>query len=306
MKLLNHLRKLYSNIISQKSETQRIVTTTMYQQLYLNNFEKPKLCIDRDRDLIVSLTSYGEKLHKVYLTIESLFHQTVKPGKIILWLDENKYHNEKAIPNTLLNQTSRGLEIQLCKDVKSHTKLVPAILKYPNSPIITIDDDILYPIDFIEQLVKRYEFDGTKIYFYRGHQISFYDNDCSRPRPYLDWVKLGAKGTSIFNVPTGVRGILYPPHCLHDDVCNDKLFLKLCPYADDIWFKVMSLLKGTECELISTIHPENQFISLDIDENTSLQSRNVKDGMNDVQIKELFNYYNLTDIFKNFAKEGKL
>ena len=40
-----------------------------------------------DADIIVSLTTYGRRIHSVYATIESLMEQTMKANRIILWLD---------------------------------------------------------------------------------------------------------------------------------------------------------------------------------------------------------------------------
>ena len=72
-----------------------------------------------------------------------------------------------------------------------------------------------------------------------------------------------------------------------------KTFLKLCPHADDVWFKVMTMLKGTLCEHIPTPHFDSLFIPLDIDETSSLQSINVINGGNDRQIKAVFDYYHI-------------
>ena len=119
-----------------------------------------------------------------------------------------------------------------------------------------------------------------------------FDSDGS-PRPYSEWVAHGAEGCNILNVPTGVSGILYPPHCYHNDIFNKDLFLKICPYADDIWFKVMTYLNGTLCEKIDTFNYDKLFIPLDIEENTSLQSINVVHGGNDKQIKQVLEYYNI-------------
>ena len=241
--------------------------------------------------IIVSLTSYGNKLQLLYLTIESLLRQTVKPNKIILWLDQSKYSTYESIPVALHRQEKRGLEFKLCEDVWSYTKLVPALLAYPNDVIISADDDIIYPIDFVERLYRAYQKDSSKIYFYRGHYILF--NEDGSPRPYLEWVSKGAKGCDIYIFPTGVSGIIYPPHCYHEDMTNKDLFLKLCPHADDVWFKVMTMLKGTLCEQIPTPHFDNLFIPLDIDEASSLQNINVVNGSNDKQIKAVFDYYNI-------------
>lgn len=122
-----------------------------------------------------------------------------------------------------------------------------------------------------------------------------FENDGS-PKPYIDWVKRGAKGCDIYNFPTGVSGIIYPPHCYHEDMTNKELFLKLCPHADDVWFKAMTYLKGTLCEKIDSSNYDSLFVPLDIEEESSLQRINVTNGGNDRQIKAVFDYYNITYI----------
>lgn len=292
MKALQKLRKLYRELFNINKTIYKGVVRQNYHNLFLNSegcgISKE---IYPEGELIISLTSYGNKLQLLYLTIESLLHQTIKPNRIILWLDKTKYNTYESIPISLHKQTKRGLEIRLCEDVRSYTKLVPSLLNFPDSIIISTDDDIIYPIDFVERLYRAYQKDSSKIYFYRGHYILFNDN--GTPKPYLEWVAKGAKGCDIYNFPTGVSGILYPPHCYHEDMTNKELFLKLCPYADDVWFKTMTMLKGTLCEQIPTPNFENLFIPLDIDETSSLQSINVVGGGNDKQIKAVFDYYKI-------------
>lgn len=292
MKLISKLRNIVSKIEGIDKIVNNSVVKQTYHQLFLTSTEQGTTTTKyTEGEIVVSLTSYGNKLCNLYLTIESLLHQTIKPNHIILWLDQTKFADYESIPIALHNQEQRGLEIRLCEDVRSYTKLVPALLNYPDSVIISVDDDIIYPIDFVERLYRAYQKDSSKVYFYRGHYVLF-DND-GNPKPYLDWVKHGAKGCDIYNFPTGVSGILYPPHCYHEDITNKDLFLKLCPYADDVWFKTMTMLKGTLCERIETPHFDSKFIPLDIDESSSLQTINVVNGGNDRQIKDVFDYYNI-------------
>lgn len=292
MNILRRLINLAARLERIDVITNNNVVKQTYHQLYLQSSECGTTNeIYPEGELIISFTSYGNKLHNLYLTIESLLHQTVKPNRIILWLDETKYQAFESIPMALRNQEKRGLEVRLCEDVRSYTKLVPALLNFPDSVIISADDDIIYPIDFVERLYRAYQKDQSKIYFYRGHYVLF--DEKGNPKPYLDWVKRGSKGCDIYNFPTGVSGILYPPHCFHEDITKKDLFLNMCPYADDIWFKVMSMLKGTLCEQIDTPHFDYKFIPLEIEENSSLQNINVVNGGNDQQIKKVFSYYGI-------------
>lgn len=294
MKVIRRLRKAFSKI----EQSDQIVNNYVVRQSYHNLFLTQSTSgVSEEKypegELIVSLTSYGNKLNSVYLTVESLLNQTLKPNRIILWLDQERYTDRNNIPLSLQKQEERGLEIALCKDVRSYTKLVPALLKYPDSIIITTDDDMIYPIDFVERLFRAYQRNPKKIYCYRGHYLMF--NSDGTPKPYLEWVNKGAKGSDIYNVPTGVSGVIYPPHCYHEDMLNDELFLKLCPHADDVWFKVMTYLKGTVCEKIDSFNYDKLFVPLDVDNSTSLQNINVVNGGNDEQIRKVFKYYNIRE-----------
>jgi hypothetical protein len=109
-----------------------------------------------EKEVIISLTTYSKRIYDVYLAIETLMHQTMKPNKIILWLAEDEFTLDN-IPQTLKNLQKRGLTIEFCKDLKSYKKLVPALKKYPEDIIITVDDDALYQHDLVENLVNAYK-----------------------------------------------------------------------------------------------------------------------------------------------------
>lgn len=300
-KILKKARSAINAMSSIELIVNRRCTISMYKQLYItsDNIGTTQE-LHNGQKIIVSLTTFGNKLQNVYLTIESLLHQTMKPNEIILWLDETRYSQE-SLPLTLQTLQTRGLSVRFCKDVRSYTKVVHAFKQYPEDIVISTDDDILYPIDFIERLLVAYDSDPKKIYFYRGHKIVL--DEHGNVKPYLDWVKEGANGASLMNVPTGVDGILYPPHCYHEDMCNEELFLKLCPYADDLWFKVMTLLQGTICEQIPLSSTNYfMFVPLDINAEESLQSINVVDGKNDIQFKNLVKHYNLLSILRDASK----
>ena len=147
--------------------------------------------------IIVSLSTYGKRLQEVYLAIESMMHQTLKPNKIVLALSE-EFKGSWKIPELVNRQTKRGLEILFCEDVRSFTKLLPTLKKYPQSIIVTIDDDIIYPIDFLEYLVKAYLNDPTHIYCYYGYTMSV--DKSKLPDSYDVWIKNLASGNSIYNL----------------------------------------------------------------------------------------------------------
>ena len=246
--------------------------------------------------LIVSLTSYGERVKTVYLAIETLFQQTKKADKIILWLNQDNW-NDENIPDTLKRAQKRGLEVRFCKDIKSYTKLIPTLVEYPDDIIITFDDDLLYSPNIIKRLYNAYLKQPDLIHCMRAHRICFHYNGAVKS--YKDWDFSINKGKviepSLDILPTGVGGVLYPPGCFHEDMTNEKLFMELCPTADDIWFRAMSLLKGVK---VNVIKNDYKLMIIEDSQETALWQVNYFADKNDECIEKVFNYYNLRDKFK--------
>ena len=240
-----------------------------------------------DNDIIVSLTTYGRRFYDVYLAIESIMQQSMKPNRIVLWLaDEMKNEN---IPQVLRNQQNRGLEIRYCKDIRSYTKLIPSLKEFSSSAIITIDDDYLYHFDLIENLVNAHRKNHNLIYCAWAYRIKLNKN--KKFEKYAKWGKNPYYDISPLNFPRGVGGILYPPHCFSQEVFNEQVFTDICKYADDVWFKAMALLNGVMSQKIFT----HNNLKNNNAQYTSLSLINIDNEMNDVQLKAVFDKYNLYD-----------
>ena len=246
-----------------------------------------------DNEIIVSLTTYGERLRTVHLSIESIMQQTIKPNKIILSISDD-YKNSN-IPQVLLNQQKRGLEINFCRDIKSYTKLIPALKKYPLATIITIDDDHLYNYDLIENLLNEHKKNPHLILAARIHRMKLRSD--KKLEKYSKWIDR-YKGLDIspLNFPTGIGGVLYPPDCFNEEVFNEEIFFNICKYADDVWFKAMALLNGTMSKkiFISEETGADNFC-IDNTQNFTLSHINRDKNMNDIQLKAVFEKYNLYD-----------
>lgn len=248
---------------------------------------KEKYC---DHDIIVSLTTYGKRLYDVYLPIESIMQGSIKPNRIILWLDEEV----NPLPRTLQMQQKRGLEVRLYgKNIKSHKKLIPSLLAFPNDAIVTIDDDLIYSFDLLENLVVPYLKDPRYIYSHRCHTMC--TNEDGSLKPYLEWGYESVDYTpTCWAFPTGVGGTLYPPHSLDEEVFNEDVFMSICPHADDVWFKAMGLKKGTlVCSVFSHNSHGDDFLVNEEVQDIGLIHTNVSGGGNDIQIKAVFDKYDL-------------
>lgn len=245
--------------------------------------------------VIISLTTYGKRIHDVYLTISSIMMQSQKPNRIILWLDKNEF-NENNIPDTLKILAQKGLEIRYYHNIKSYKKIIPTLLLAPNSVIITIDDDVIYPIDFIERLTQNFLNDSSYVYYYRGHRIL--QNTNGDIMPYNQWEYCSSNTNGGYDfIPTGVGGVLYPPHCFHKDVTNENLFMELAPTADDLWLKVMCIMNGYPSKKVYTRNEySEEYITIPNSQKIALNHENILTN-NDIQLNRIINHYNCKNLF---------
>ena len=169
--------------------------------------------------LIVSLTTYSHRINDVYLVVESMLRQSVLPNRIILWLDEDEFSGD-MLPVLLKKQRQRGLEIMYCKNIRSYKKIIPTLQLTKDCNIITVDDDIIYPYDFIERSLLAYQKNKNCVYYYCGRIIL---HDGNRFKSYNKWPMVESS-TELFDVlPTGAGGVFYPAGCFDDRVTDESL-----------------------------------------------------------------------------------
>lgn len=267
---------------------------------------------------IISLTSYGKRLTDTApYSIITLLNQSIKPDRVILWVGNE---DKKNIPQSMERLVEKGLEIRFCEDIKSYTKLIPALENFPEDYIITADDDVYYTKNWFELLMVEHKKNPKKIICHRAHGIKVDDNNNLlpytqwsfdiEPSMYYEHTFMSRAGyhmaRSVF--PTGVGGILYPPKCFHKDITNKELFLNLAPHADDVWFWAMAVINkeyfGEESPYIvvanrwklRSIDPEQ------IQGENALWNYNSQDG-NDRQIKSVIEQYpQIKEVLKRVEK----
>jgi len=242
-------------------------------------------------DIVVSLTSFGERVNKLDLCLHSLFRQSLSPQKIVLWLSDKEYSID-TIPDSLKNFIPLGLDIRFCEDLRSHKKYYYSMKLWPESVIVTVDDDVYYPENMLSDLVASYERNPSCISCHRAHLVS---RDKNNILPYLKWgfASPGKTGPSHDLMAVGVGGVLYPPGVLHKDVFDKEILEELCFYADDIWLKIMAYRFGSK---IVKVRPFSKtLISTSNNEGFTLSEENVLGGKNDIQLNDVLNHYNINN-----------
>jgi hypothetical protein len=247
--------------------------------------------------LIVSLTSFPQRIAEAKYAVYSLLDQAIRPEKTVLWLAESQFPNkERDLPDELLSFKKYGFDIRWCEDSRSYKKLVPALEGFPDCFIATADDDIYYDRRWLERLWASHLDNPGCVICHAAKTVGF--GAGGEIIPFTEW-KRNAKGNRRFllNVQIGAGGVLYHRKYLHEDVCKQDLFSTLAPNADDLWFYVMALLNKTPtrvakkpCAGVKYVNPYREY---GFEGGYTLLADNVNNGGNDRQFKALIEHYNI-------------
>jgi hypothetical protein len=239
--------------------------------------------ITRPGGPVVSLTTYGKRVNTVYLAIESIAGGSVLPSRLILWLDDEA--SFRNLPSPLRRLRKRGLEVFLSPNHGPHTKYYPYVESHASfdTPLVTADDDILYPQSWLEGLLEAFREYPDAVNCYRARVITLNDHGMA---DYAQWELCGSTEPSVCHFATGVSGVVYPPQFLPVLKRAGTAFQGCCPIADDIWLHVHAIRAGYR---IRQIRPESlHFPTIPGTQDVSLFDDNVQHGENDMQAKATY------------------
>lgn len=249
----------------------------------------------RDIPIIVSLTSIPERLTCVQYPIRCMLRQTVRPDKIVLYLDKDRL-NDDMLPGELLALKKNGLEIVYVEDLGPHTKYFYALQTYGDSYVVTIDDDQIYSSELIRKLLKAEKAHKGAVCARRT--IKMYFTQSGIPYPYLSFRTIKDKavyaGKDILAL--GVGGVLYPPHCMEHVGFEPEAMRKFAWHNDDIWLKAQELQRGVD--VVKMKGMGNRFVPVRGSQVVALCKRNHAYG-NDEIVKATFAYYDLYHHYSN-------
>lgn len=241
-------------------------------------------------NVVLSMTSIPDRIELFLASLDWLTQQTVLPKATVIWLGIE--HFAAARRRDLRRfRLPPGVEIRYCRDVGPHTKLIYALREWRDTPIVTADDDVLYPPFWLAELYEAYRRAPGHIHCFRAHEMRLAAD--GRPIPYMEWGwgAPGLAGPSRLLFATGTSGVIYPPASLSSHVFDVDVMRALCPTADDIWFKAMSLLAATAVQKVRAT-------SLDFPQIPGTDRRAlwpVNFARNHIQLQQVFDYYELYD-----------
>lgn len=278
------MNKFYFNLIKALPSNLRSQLEHKRVSHFLKN---PKLSKIRKPGVVVSYTTIGSRIEYIEYTLGSLLSQSVLPEKVILNFDKMK---KDVIPQFVLNLESEFFEINFTRDIGPHTKLIPTIQRYPDHAVVTCDDDLIYPYKWLEGLLNSAEKDLESIHAYRA-KLMLFDESQASFKPYSKWVNLRKKcyGTESFLMPLGYAGVYYPPKSFFSEFDKLSLINSLCPKADDLWFKFMSLINETKS--YKSLEDISKLVYVNGSQKYGLKHSNVHESGNDLQASNLYTHY---------------
>ncbi|MEJ5928051.1 glycosyltransferase [Corynebacterium sp. H128] len=254
--------------------------------------------IPQEGEVIISLTTHGRRLSKVYLTLESIARGYVK-APIVLWLDEPDFHSE--YPESLQRLIKRGLQVK-CSDGRygPHTKYWGQFREVVGSGklVATVDDDMIYPEWFLQNLLFIGELRNDVVIAYRAHRIELRDGAMM---PYAKWSAVDTCNASYLHFATGVSGVLYPPTFISYVVDKGDEFMKLTPRADDVWLHVCALRSGHPIRQVYA--QPRHFAVIPSTQVGALVVGNTLMGGNDEQIKKVYTEQDVQQLRESSAQE---
>ena len=207
---------------------------------------------------VISLTSWRARIDTVHKTIENLL--TMCPGfHVCLTLSLEEFPNGVfSLPRSLtdLEKANKFEIIWVRKNYKAFKKVLFALLRYPQLPVISADDDCLYTENYAEKLYQSWASCE------QVHQIHGYAVD---------------KGSWPCQFPCG-PATLYPPGCFHlfgVQCLSDKI---LESANDDLYYGALAYYLRIPFVCVSerkpfTFHDENEPIHANVEQ--LIAARNV-------------------------------
>lgn len=244
----------------------------------------------REENIIISLTSFPARMDKIHLCLKSLLIQTLKPDKIVVYLGKDEFTNIE-LPNKVCELMKYGVEFRFVEDLKPHTKYYYAIQEFPNSIVITVDDDVYYEPHLVEDLYKYHTKFPHDVICTRAHKMKIVN---SKLVSYNAWEfetrDVGRESHLFF--ATGVGGVLYPVNCLCEETFNVSNIKKLSLRQDDVWLKMMEVISKTKVFIIPP-RSLKYVIGIWNSEKITLNSSNVGQNKNDIYISNVMTEYNI-------------
>lgn len=255
------------------------------RRLALSNRFSLRRVTNPDSDVVVTMTTHGDRIQTVHTAIESIARGSRRPRRLILWLDDREAIANP--PRALRRLRRRGLEIlEAPHGYRVHTKYyfyVTSTDHHHTMPMVTSDDDIIYPPHWLASMERAHVEHPDSIVTFRAHQIRV---SAEGLEPYATWSPCTNTVPSFAHFGTSVSGQLFPPPFLDYVRGEGEAFRQLSADNDDIWLHYLAVKSGVRT---AQVLPDSQhFLFVPGTQESGLYLTNVWGQENDRQAERSY------------------
>lgn len=272
----------------------RAIRKVPFNVLSLN--DKP-----REKKIVCTLTTFPDRIDTVQYTIKSLFMQSMKPDRIVLWLADSEF-KDYDFPESIKKLQESGLEIRYCENVFGHKRYYKMIEEQGEDELIVMfDDDIIFPKYLLERLYDKWLKFPDCVICDRGQLMTFDGDDILNPGRWSCITKVGIDKPSYRLLASPGGGCLFPPHALYKDANNTDIISKYALKTGDIWLMFMAVQNDTQ--IVRTYQYHRTFILSEKEQSVQLGKEAIYQGRYVKTFHDLAQAY--PHAYQNMLSEGK-
>lgn len=238
--------------------------------------------------IIVSMTTWPPRFAVAYEAIAAIVEQ-VKDGNLqdrvqcVIVLSEEEAcatETRRAACHLMCEMYKLGVEVIIDPgNIMSHKKLMPTLEKYPNNPILVVDDDNAQCKGWLQAFIRDHEQHPNDIIYGQSlSRVELQGDKIVEVREPFSFENAG-KVTINMKPANGASGTLYPAHTFTDTRFFDReLFMRLSPTSDETWQWAFAKIAGKTFRQLST---NNMPFMLSFDPDSALWHIN-KDKYTDI------------------------
>ena len=200
------------------------------------------------------MTTWPPRFAVAYEAMAAIVEQ-VKDGNLqdrvhcVMVLSEEEAcatETRRAACHLMCEMYEMGVEVILDRgNIMSHKKLIPTLEKYPNNPILVVDDDNTQWPGWLKTFVSDHDQHPSDIIY--GQSLSHVElqgDKIVEVREPFSFLNAG-KATTNKKPANGASGTLYPAHTFTDPRFFDRdLFMRLSPTSDETWQWAFAKIAG--------------------------------------------------------------
>jgi len=180
-----------------------------------------------DHRVVITLTAIPERIRWLRPVLRSLVDQSHPADRVVLAWPWRSLRT--GLPYPAPPPVPAGIEVIRCGDDGPVTKLLPVLAEEPDALIVVVDDDVIYPVDFVRCLLAGHARHTDAVVGLRGWR---FQGD-------VDWARhlfgTGVNQSVEVDILLGTWGYLVPPGAFDRAVHDFTGWPPEVRWVDDIW-----------------------------------------------------------------------